>query len=591
MLAINLGAQTSEEIRLANHYFINGEYEKAEVYYEKLFKKNESATFYNRYFETLLYQEKYKECEKIAEKQIKKDPYNNDNHFKLALVYEKTDRQEEADKIYQNLINDLPPLQNKIKMLGNDFKGRGKYDWALKTYEKGKSLIKKGYAFQLELAELYTLTNQPALMVAEYLNLLEYSPSYLKTVQAYLSRAIDFEEDKNVVELLRKELLSRVQENPDATYYNEMLVWYYMNIKEFKGALIQAKALDKKSDNSGKRVFEIGIECYLNKAFEEAISAFEYVESKGTKSPYFYRATGNKLNILFLQVVNSAGYNKSQIQEVANEFEKVLAERGKNVNTVYIMIQLAEIYGFYLDETQKAEELIRLAMTVSNNRMDVAEFKVMLGDVYVVSGKIWEASLLYMQVEKDFSEEPIGHMAKFKNAKVFYYDGEFEYAKAQLDILKASTTKLIANDAMQLSLLLQDNLGIDTTKAPVQLFAATDLFIQQHKYEKALILLDSLESNYPFHSIADEVLFKKGVIYEELQDYDKAIEFYQMVIDGYSHDILADDAAFRIAKIYDDKLQLKEKAAAYYKLILFEFSSSLYTAEARERFNALKSTL
>lgn len=567
---------------------MKGEYDKAEVYYAKLYKKNNTTTFYNRYFNCLMFQEKYDESEKLAKKQLRKDPYTNDNHFKLAQVYEKTDRQDDADAIYQGLIDDLPAIQGRIKTLGNDFKNKGKYNWALATFEHGKSLTKNGYQFQLELAELYTLTNQPELMIAEYLNLLEYSPTYLRTVQNYLSRAIDFEEDIETVNLLREELLVRIQDMPDAHHYSEMLIWYYMHTQEYMGAVIQAKALDKKKKNNGERVYKIGNELATNGAYDEAIKAYIYVEEIGEKSPYFFQATGQKLNLMFLTVINSPGYDKAQIREVANAFETVISERGKNAQTVYMMVQLAEIYGFYLDETMRAENLVSECMALSNNRREIAKYKILLGDIYVVSGKIWEASLLYMQVEKDYSEEPIGHMAKFKNAKVFYYDGEFDYAKAQLDILKASTTKLIANDAMQLSLLLQDNLGIDTTQAPVKMFAATDLLVQQHKYDEALQMLDSLDKSYPFHSINDEVLFKKGEIYEHLQNYDKAIEYYQTVIDAYSHDILADDAAFRIAKIYDYKLNDKAKANEYYRLIMFEFGSSLYTAESRERFNFIQ---
>jgi TolA-binding protein len=213
---------------------------------------------------------------------------------------------------------------------------------------------------------------------------------------------------------------------------------------------------------------------------------------------------------------------------------------------------------------------------------------VLLGDVYVVDDKIWDASILYMQVSKDFSEEPIGHEAKFKNAKVFYYDGEFEYAKAQLDVLKASTTKLIANNAMQLSLLLQDNLGVDTLQKPVQMYAKADLLLQQNRYNDALNQLDSIEAKFPFHNLTDEILFKKAQIYERMQNWTKAIEFYDVVVSSYAHDILGDDAAFRIAKIYDLNLNNPDKAAEYYKKILFEFSGSLFTAESRKRYREIK---
>ena len=355
--------------------------------------------------------------------------------------------------------------------------------------------------------------------------------------------------------------------------------------------MIQAKALDKRENLRGKRVYEIGMICEANESYSAAVKAFQYVVDQGPKSAYYELAMQRNLNIRFIQVVNQKTYTREELLGVVSEFENALVSMGKSQKTLGIIKQLAGIYAFYLDEPKKGETLIKEALEMPITQIEKAELKILLGDIYVVSGRIWDASLLYMQVEKQYSEDVIGHEAKFKNAQVFYYDGEFEYAKAQLDVLKASTSKLIANDAMQLSLLLQDNLGMDTTKAPVQIYAYADLLLQQNKYDQALEALDSLEKKYPFHSLADEVLFKKAEIYEEQQNYEKAIELYNTVCESYSFDILADDAAFRIAKIYDYKLDNKEKAKEYYKKIMFEFKASLYVAESRERYNQLNAPL
>jgi tetratricopeptide (TPR) repeat protein len=405
-----------------------------------------------------------------------------------------------------------------------------------------------------------------------------------------LSRAIDFEEDKDKVQMLKDEILSRVQKDPDKDYYTEMFIWFYLHKKEFTGAVIQAKALDKRKKQNGKRVFEVGNICLTNDAYSAAKSAFQYVVDQGESTPYYHRAVENKLNIEFIEVTEKKNYSKEELNSVATQFETTLDNLGKSQHTLGIIMQLANIYAFYMNEPQKAQALILETMDLPMTKRDRAELKILLGDVYIVSGKIWEASLLYMQVEKEFSEDVIGHEAKFKNAKVFYYDGEFEYAKAQLDVLKASTSKLIANDAMQLSLLLQDNLGVDTIMTPVRIYASADLLLQQNRHKEALMMLDSLSGGYPFHALADEVLFKRGEIFEELQQWDKALEMFGTVVDSYAHDILADDAAFRMAKIYENRLSNKEKAAEYYKKILFEFPSSLYNAESRKRFREIKAT-
>lgn len=577
-----------DDVKLAKYYYDKGEFDKAEVYYAKAVKKYDSKSIFENYINCLIYQKKYNEAEKAVNKKIKKFKYDNFYKFLLANVYELTDRQDKANEIYQKLIDDLPPIQNQITVLGREFTNRSKYDYALKTYLKGKDLLKRGYRFNIELADLYARQNKTDLMIKEYLDLLEYSPTYLNIIQTYLSRNIDFEEDSEKVDKLKNELLLRIQKNPNETFYNQMLIWLYLQKKEFAGAVIQAKALDKRTRNDGSKVFEIGNVCKANKSYANARKAYKYVINLGPNSPYYQKAVEENLEVSFLELTQRAGFNRNELLLVANDYENALKSLGKSTQTIGIIERLAKIYAFYLDEPEKAEALIKEALNLNISAKQKAKLKVLLGDIYIVDDKIWDASILYMQVAKDFSEEPIGHEAKFKNAKVFYYDGEFEYAKAQLDVLKASTTKLIANDAMNLSLLLQDNLGIDTTEAPVKMFAKADLLLQQNKYQQALSQLDSIEAQYPFHSLVDEILFKKGEIYQKMQNWDKAIEFYNLVLTNYFDDILADDACYRIAQIYEYNIGDKEKAAEYYKKILFDFSGSLYTAESRKKYREIK---
>ena len=578
----------SNEVKLANHYYNKGEFDKAEVYYAKLYKKYKSKEFFEKYFDCLMYQKKFDESEKLINKQIKRDPFDINYKFKLAEIYEKTERLDKAENLYQDLIDNLSPIQSRIQSLGKMFVAKGKYDLALQTYLKGKKLVKGGYQFNIELAEIYAIKAKPREMINEYLDLIDYSYSYVRTVQTYLSRSIDFEEDVEKVDILKEELLIRIQKQPSNEYYSEMLIWLYLQKKEFGGAVIQAKALDKRTNKKGKKVYEIGNVCMSNRSYINARKAYKYIIELGNTSPYYNMAVQKNLEVSFLEVTEKGNFSKNELIEVSKDFENALNELGKSKSTLKIIEQLVKIYAFYINEPKKAEALLQESFNLQMTSLQKAKFKVLLGDVYIVDNRIWDASLLYMQVAKEFSEDPIGHEAKFKNAKVFYYDGEFEYAKAQLDVLKASTTKLIANDAMQLSLLLLDNLGMDTTQAPVQMYANADLLLMQNKYDEALTQLDSISILYPFHSLTDEILFKKGEIYQKMQNWTKAIEFYDIVVKSYSFDILGDDATFRIAQIYDINLNNPEKAAEYYKMILFDFSGSLYTAESRKRFREIK---
>jgi outer membrane protein assembly factor BamD (BamD/ComL family) len=219
---------------------------------------------------------------------------------------------------------------------------------------------------------------------------------------------------------------------------------------------------------------------------------------------------------------------------------------------------------------------------------EIAQTKIDLADVYLFVGEIWEASLLYSQVEKAYKYDQLGETAKFKNAKISFYTGDFAWSKAQLDVLKASTSKLIANDAMELSLLITDNIGIDTNQAPLLLFAQADLLSYQNRNEEAIKLLDSLKKEFSYHSINDDVLFKRFQINYKQQQFDEALENLNEIITNYPTDLLGDDALYNAALIYDKNKNDQNKAAELYKKLLFDYIDSVYGVDARKRYRELK---
>ncbi|PKP48732.1 MAG: hypothetical protein CVT95_04055, partial [Bacteroidetes bacterium HGW-Bacteroidetes-12] len=271
------------------------------------------------------------------------------------------------------------------------------------------------------------------------------------------------------------------------------------------------------------------------------------------------------------------------------KYETTLNEIGKTANAYPLIKNLAHLKAFYLNKPTEALDLLTDFMkTPRLDPKNNAYLKLELANVYLFLGDIWEASLLYSQIDKAFKQDPLGETAKFYNAKISFYTGDFDWAKAQLDVLKASTSKLIANDAMQLSISITDNIGIDTTKAPLYIFAQADLFAYQNKNKEALALLDSLEKTFPIHVILDDVLFKKYEIFYKQQDIPNAIKQLEKIVKDYSYDILVDDALYQLALIYDYDLKNEEKAAEYYKKIMFEHQGSIYVVDARKRYREIQ---
>jgi tetratricopeptide (TPR) repeat protein len=368
-----------------------------------------------------------------------------------------------------------------------------------------------------------------------------------------------------------------------------MLIWLFIQNKNFSGALVQVESLDKRLNEQGRRVFELGTMCSENKVYETARKAFNYVIGLGPDKLFYYKAENALLNTRFQELTTQRNYSKEEISSTIGEYKATLSRIGKKRTSLPLILELSQILAYYADSAATAIDLLQEALQFPGiTDMERAELKMQLADINVLHGDIWEASLLYMQIDADFKFEPIGHEAKFKSARIFYYDGEFDFAQSQLSVLKESTSKLIANDAMKLSLLITDNLGLDSNYKAMTWFANADLLIDQHHYEQAFMLFDSIIKEFPYHGLGDEILIRKSKAMQQMGKWQEAIQFLEELLKYYGEDILADDALFQLGDIYENHLNNVEKATEYYKKLLFDFKGSLYAVEVRKRLRLLR---
>jgi tetratricopeptide (TPR) repeat protein len=214
--------------------------------------------------------------------------------------------------------------------------------------------------------------------------------------------------------------------------------------------------------------------------------------------------------------------------------------------------------------------------------------KLLLGDFYVMINEVWEAMLVYGQVDKEEKDSPFGEEARFKHARLFYFKGEFELSKELLNVLKSATSELIANDALNLSVFIIDNLGTDSISPAMEQFASAELLFLQNKEDDALAMLDTIYTNYKGHSLTDDIYFIRSKIFIKKRNYDKAIEQLNALTTNFKNDILGDDATFMLAQIYEEMLQDKTNAQKYYKELLSNYRESVFVVEARKRYRKLR---
>jgi tetratricopeptide (TPR) repeat protein len=583
-----LKAQQTEE-QLGMQYYNNRELDKALATFETLYSRNPSQFNYLYYVNTLFELKEFDKAEKVIKKQVKANP--GDPRFQVDLGYLDILQGDisRGRKIYENCLKDLQPDKMQIYNLTYAFSNRRETDYMVRTYLRGRELLKDPAAFAFELAYTYESLGSTELMIDEYLNLLTSAPQQMNMVQNRLQAWLSDDVDNTKNDTYRSVLLKKSQENPDEIRYNELLLWHSIQQKDFAFALVQAKALDRRYGENGQRIFDLAALCVSNESLQAAIDGYKYIIKKNADKNLVIRSRVELINTEFRQYKNSFSQDKNQLLLMKQDYGKLLDELGKTSLTIPLILNLAHLQAFYLGETSEAADLLLQAISIPNVPLqDLAACKLELADIYLFSDEQWEATLLYSQVEKTFKNEPLGHEAKFRNAKLSFYIGEFDWARGQLDILKAATSKLIANDALELSLLISDNIEEDSVTIPLAMYAKADLLEFRNRDNDALAVLDSVTTMYPMHSIADNVLFKKAEISTKNGKFDVAATYYAEIIEKYPNDLLADDAMYYLAGLYEIHLNDKNKAMQLYEKILTQFPGSLYVVDSRKRFRSLR---
>ena len=577
------------EQQLAMQFFQARHYEKALELYEKLYREQPSSFYYMYYLQCLIELKEYKRAEKLIKELRKSDPRATKYMVDLGYLYSREGNGEKARKLYEEAMKELGPNQQQVFNLANAFLLKGENSYAIEVYLKGRELLRGTYPFSFELANIYQRTGNFQGMFEEYLNLLEVNESYLKTVQDRLQNILidDSENAKN--EQFREALLTRVQRYPDNPVYADLLWWYSIQQKDFELALIQSKALDRRRQEQGDRILQLAQLAVANEQYGVALDAFTYLTGKGEAFPYYDISRVEWVNTRFLQVTSHGTPSPKELTDLEKEFFKVLERVGENRTSISLMQNLAHLEAFYLSNPETAQELLYRAIDLKDiGPKEKAFCKLELGDILLFFGDVWEATLLYQQVYQDFKYDVLGQTAKFKNTKLSFYIGEFGWAKAQADILKAATDKLIANDALALSILIGENYDPDSTTIGLFIYSRADLLSFKNQDREALQLLDSIPLLFGYHPLLDDVLLKKANIYMKLGEYNVADSLFHEITTDYPDEVTADRALFLRAGLQEKEMNESTTAMELYARLLDRYPSSIYVIDARKRYRMLR---
>jgi predicted Zn-dependent protease len=578
-------AQNSMDDALAFQYYQQGQYQEASVLLEKVFTRTKSDAYFDMYLNSLLKLKKYDEAEKVVKKLTKENPKNLSYSIGLARLYQEKGQQEAATKKYAEVLSNLPADEFKIRDVANRFYGFQAYNLAISTFIQGRKVLNNEQLFTYELLSIYRFKKDKIMLVQEYLSALAVTPELLLQAESVIASVFDEKSDYNI---LQAALLKKIQKEPEVEVYTKMLIWQYLQQQEYEMALRQLIAQDKRIKDDGSILFTSANTFLENKAYSTAINAFEYIVSKGKDHPYFLQAKVEMINAKY-QLVISGQFDKTKISELANEYNSILEEYGKNARTVFALRRWANLQAFYLNDLSKAEKGLEDALNIPGlASADIGQIKLDLGDIYILTDQPWEAFLIYEQVAKQFESQVIGNEAHYRSAKLSFYQGNFAYAKSQADVLKASTTQLIANDALNLSLIISDNLQTPLDSSALKMYADAELLEFRNQTPAALKKLDSINIAYPNNTLADDILMSKSKIFIKTSEITKAIASLKELVENFDTSIWNDDALFTLGELYEKNIKDLEQAKTFYQKLVNDHPGSMFSAEARKRFRTLR---
>ncbi|WP_317166943.1 tetratricopeptide repeat protein [Winogradskyella ursingii] len=571
-------AQNSEA--LADNYYNRGEFSKALVIYQNLNKERPNDYKYiYKIIDTHQQLEQYAEAQTILINRLVKSRRPT-LVIELGYNYQLQDSLNQAKKLYKEAIDYVDTSPNYIYGIAKQFESHSLLDEAVEVYRKGR-LLTPDRDYSIQLARIYGEQGNIEDMFSSYIEYIAYKPNYINSVKRALGGFISENNDNENNVLLRRALLKKIQQQPDVYWY-EMLSWLYVQEKAYSKSFVQEKALYKRFPESLDRIFELAVTALNDDDPDTATDIFEYI----------LETTQDQSTLLtahqYLLEIATRTADDKELDRIDQRYKELFEQYGKSELTLPLQLAYGEFLAFNLKDTETATAFLRESLNLNISELQEAKVKLLLADILVLQERFNEALIFYSQIQANLKNSTISQEARYKVAKTSYYKGDFDWAESQLKILKASTSQLIANDALDLKLLISDNKYEDSTQTALKYYAKADLLAFQNKTDEAISLLDKILIEHKGESITDQALFQQAKLFEQKKQYTKAEANYLEIIKEYKEDILADDAIYALAELYYSFLAKPEEAKPLYEKIIFEHEDSIYFVEARKKFRMLR---
>ena len=588
LLSFNpLFSQTLTELDQARLLKEKGEINAAIDMYKEFIKQNsQNSELYLYLSDCYFLIGEDKEAEKYLKKAEKISPNDYKIKTTLYLLYEQTGQNNKKEKLLKKLLSELKANNSDILSLGNEFIVKRHWAEAKMVFLKGRELIYDNTAYTWQLSNIFAQEGDYANIAKEYFLQLENNPATLKQIQANLSGL--FANNQDIAPIVEKQWEAYWKKNKNNPYFAQFGIWLFNQTKQYNKSFELAKLIDEKFENGiGSTMLTFGEDMLNSNNIDYALNASNYMLKKGKESPFYQKSKILSLSLTYKQFLSKSLKTEADLTSIENDFNEFFKEFSYSKETFEIILQMGNFFAFYINKPQEAVDMLEEAINKGLSTNQKGEIKLLLAKIYNRYGDMWQASLYCSQVEQDCKNNYLADEAKLLKAMFSYYNNEIPWALSQFKALRSSTTKLIANDAMSYSILIEENIDQDSTYNGLKLFAYAEREIEYNNLELAEAYLDSINTTYLYHPLFDEVLLLRAKINISKKDFNKAKEYLNEIVKKYPYDLTADDALYMLSDIYINHLNEKALAKEILEKIILDYPNSIYVIEARKTLNGL----
>jgi tetratricopeptide (TPR) repeat protein len=601
LFGFSLFAQNSldqNQFMLAQGYEQRGDFTKAVEIIETLIKKDPSnIQYFNKLNSLYLQLKKYDESVALINSRILLTPQDISLYGMLGSTFYTAGDRTKAYETWDSTIEKFKTNQMTIRIISNYVIERRDFEKAIEYLNLGKKTSQDPFLYSYDLAELYQMTMRYREAAEEYCLLIKANPQQYQQIEnrilSYLNKPNALDETIGVIEKHTSENIS----------FEYLLARLYIEKKDYDLAFDLFKEIDKKQNTNGSDLYSFGDYVYRDGEYKTASEVFKYLidnYNDQQNTPLAKLGYAKTIEAMFIQKQKSlvpewktfSKFQKSDekdIEPVITAYEEIIKTYTHSEVGIEANLRIGILQKYYNNNDIEAEKYFKLITETYSTSKFAPLAYIELGSSAINKAKLDEAEKYFISViNNKRAQAEDKNYSNYQLARINAFNGKFDEARKYLVDVMMNLKDNNANDAIQLSILLNT---AKNDSSNLSVYCNADFLTEQERFDEAKNLYDQLAQNpqaFIFHSIAKlrsaEMQIANG-------DYLSAISNLAIIVEEAEKNIYADKALYLQGKIYEYGFNDNAKAIESYENLLAKFPRSLYLDDARQSIIELKKKL